>query len=128
MRRILQVLGLCGVLVATSPTFAQTYKVVKLADGIYDAIGQNGGLANAQFIVGPDNVIAIDTSYRPSWTKDEIAEIRRLPTSRSSMSFTRIGTSIISAEARPSLRLTQMFSSLARISNTKTSEKSNSLG
>lgn len=79
MRRILHVLlGLCGVLAVTSPAFAQSYKIVKLADGVYDAIGQNGVLANAQFIVGPDSVIAIDTSYRPSWTKNEIAEIKKI--------------------------------------------------
>ena len=71
-------LRLCAMMVVTSSGFAQTYKIVKLADGVYDAIGQNGVLANAQFIVGQDDVIAIDTSYRPSWTKDEIAEIKKI--------------------------------------------------
>ncbi len=57
---------------------SQFFDVVKVADGVYGAIGKPGILSNAAFIVTDRGVIVVDTHLRPSWAKDLIQEIRRI--------------------------------------------------
>lgn len=57
---------------------SQYFDVVKVADGVYAAIGKPGIFSNAAFIVTDRGVIVVDTHLRPSWAKDLIQEIRRI--------------------------------------------------
>jgi glyoxylase-like metal-dependent hydrolase (beta-lactamase superfamily II) len=63
-------------LAASTP--AQSFNIVKVADGVYAAIGQNGVFGNGAFIVTQDYVVVVDTQLRPSWARDMIAEIRKV--------------------------------------------------
>jgi len=80
MRRKLLVALIVLVSVAvTSPcVLAQSFDIVKMADGVYAAIGREGVASNGAFIVNQDDVVVVDTHYRPSWARDLIAEIRKL--------------------------------------------------
>jgi cyclase len=75
MRRTLLILTLCVFPVAGR---AQSFKVVKVADGVYAGIGLNGVFGNGAFIVNRDDVLVVDTQLRPSWARDFIAEIRKV--------------------------------------------------
>ncbi len=55
-----------------------SFDIVKVADGVYAAIGKNGVFGNGAFIVGQEGVLVVDTQARPSWAKDLIAEIRKV--------------------------------------------------
>ena len=57
---------------------AQSFDIVKVADGVYAAIGRAGVASNGAFIVNQDDVLVVDTHYRPSWAKDLIAEIGKI--------------------------------------------------
>jgi cyclase len=57
---------------------AQSFDIIKVADGVYAAIGRAGVASNGAFIVNQDDVLVVDTHYRPSWAKDLIAEIRKI--------------------------------------------------
>ncbi|MBI1737952.1 MAG: MBL fold metallo-hydrolase [Acidobacteria bacterium] len=57
---------------------AQSFDIVKVADGVYAAIGRAGVASNGAFIVNKDDVLVVDTHFRPSWAKDLIAEIRKI--------------------------------------------------
>jgi cyclase len=57
---------------------SQSFDIVPVAPGVYAAIGKNGVFGNGAFIVGPENVVVVDTQYRPSWARDLIAEIRKV--------------------------------------------------
>lgn len=57
---------------------AQSFDIVKVADGVYAAIGRGGVFSNGAFIVNRDDVLVVDTHLRPSWAKDLIAEIRKI--------------------------------------------------
>lgn len=62
-------------------SFAQTsqfFTIVKVADGVYGAIGKPGVLSNAAIIVTDRGVIVVDTHLRPSWAKDLIQTIRQM--------------------------------------------------
>lgn len=59
-------------------TSSQSFDIVPVAPGVYAAIGKNGVFGNGAFIVGPENVVVVDTQYRPSWARDLIAEIRKI--------------------------------------------------
>lgn len=57
---------------------AQSFDIVKVADGVYAAIGRGNVASNGAFIINQDDVLVVDTHYRPSWAKDLIAEIRKI--------------------------------------------------
>jgi glyoxylase-like metal-dependent hydrolase (beta-lactamase superfamily II) len=61
---------------AEVPAASQSFKLVKVADGVYAGIGLNGVFGNGAFIVNRDNVLVVDTQERPSWARDLIADIR----------------------------------------------------
>jgi cyclase len=61
---------------ASAPT--PSFDIVKVADGVYAAIGKNGVFGNGAFIVGQEGVLVVDTQARPSWAGDLIAEIRKI--------------------------------------------------
>ena len=61
-----------------STVAAQSFQIIKVADGVYAAIGQNGVFCNGTFIVNQDEVVVVDTHLRPSWAKDLIAEIKKV--------------------------------------------------
>jgi glyoxylase-like metal-dependent hydrolase (beta-lactamase superfamily II) len=60
------------------PGKAQSFDIVKVADGVYAAIGRAGVASNGAFIVNKDDVLVVDTHFRPSWANDLIAEIRKI--------------------------------------------------
>ena len=57
---------------------AQSFGIVKMADGVYSAVGREGVTANGAFVINQDDVVIVDTHYRPSWARDLIAEIRKI--------------------------------------------------
>ncbi len=57
---------------------SQFFDIVKVADGVYGAIGKPGILSNATIIVTDRGVIVVDTHLRPSWAKDLIQTIRQI--------------------------------------------------
>ena len=77
-----KLLGVAALLVSVSllapAGMAQSFDIVKVADGVYAAIGKPGVLSNGAFIVNKDDVLVVDTHFRPSWAKDLIAEIRKI--------------------------------------------------
>ena len=78
-RNLLKVLiFLAGFSLVASPSQAQSFDIVKMADGVYAAIGREGVASNGAFIVNQDDVVVVDTHYRPSWARDLIAEIRKV--------------------------------------------------
>jgi glyoxylase-like metal-dependent hydrolase (beta-lactamase superfamily II) len=60
------------------PAAGQSFDIVKVADGVYAAIGRPGVASNGAFIVNKDDVLVVDTHYRPSWARDLIAEIKKV--------------------------------------------------
>ncbi len=80
MRRIpvaaLAALAICWC--AAMPGQAQSFDIVKVADGIFAAIGKPGVYSNGAFIVNRDDVVVVDTHLRPSWARDLIVEIRKI--------------------------------------------------
>lgn len=70
--------GVVALLVAAGSASAQSFDIVKVADGVYAAIGKPGVLANGAFVVTDDEVLVVDTHYRPSWARDLIAEIKKI--------------------------------------------------
>ena len=69
---------LVGVVLASLSAQAQSFDIVKMAEGVYAAIGREGVASNGAFIVNQDDVVVVDTHYRPSWARDLIAEIRKV--------------------------------------------------
>ncbi len=57
---------------------AQSFEIVKMADGVYAAVGREGVASNGAFIVNQEDVVVVDTHYRPSWARDLISEIRKI--------------------------------------------------
>jgi cyclase len=57
---------------------AQSFDIIPVGDGTYAAIGRAGVASNGAFIINQDDVVVVDTHYRPSWARDLIAEIRKL--------------------------------------------------
>ncbi len=57
---------------------AQSFDIIRVADGVYAAIGRAGVYANGAFIVNQDDVVVVDTHLRPSWARDLIGEIRKI--------------------------------------------------
>jgi len=69
---------LLAIAVGATSTAAQSFDIVKVADGVYAAVGRGNVASNGAFIVNKDDVLVVDTHYRPSWAKDLIAEIRKV--------------------------------------------------
>jgi glyoxylase-like metal-dependent hydrolase (beta-lactamase superfamily II) len=64
--------------VVAVPAGAQSFDIVKVAEGVYAAIGRPGVASNGAFIVNKEEVLVVDTHFRPSWARDLIAEIRKV--------------------------------------------------
>lgn len=77
LRRTILILGLLLLGMARG-SWAQSFDIVPVADGVYAAIGKQGVFCNAAFIVNTDDVLVVDTHLRPSWARDLIAEIRKV--------------------------------------------------
>ncbi len=54
------------------------FNIVKMADGVYDAIGVEGTFANCQIIINSDHVVVVDATLRPTWAKELIKQIKKL--------------------------------------------------
>ena len=76
MKKLLAVAGLCLAFVAVTP--AQSFDITQVAPGVYAAIGRAGVASNGAFIVNNDDVLVVDTHFRPSWARDLIAEIKKV--------------------------------------------------
>ncbi len=72
------VLALLLALAFASNARAQSFDIIKVADGTYAAIGRPGVASNGAFIVNKDDVLVVDTHYRPSWARELIAEIAKV--------------------------------------------------
>src|SRR5579864_3002771 len=70
---------LCGMAVAADVP-APDFKLEKLGDGVWAAIGSDGfkAGANAGFVVGEDGVAVVDTFEDPGAAKELLAEIRKI--------------------------------------------------
>jgi len=76
--RVLRGAVLAGLFFAATTAGAQSFDIIPVAEGVYAAIGRPGVASNGAFIVTDDEVLVVDTHYRPSWAKELIAEIRRV--------------------------------------------------
>lgn len=76
---VLTAVVLCGVVMAADAP-APDFKLEKLGDGVWAAIGSDGGKAgaNAGFVVGEDGVAVVDTFEDPGAAKELLAEIRKI--------------------------------------------------
>jgi len=76
---VLAAVALCGLAMAADAPVAD-FKLVKLGDGVWAAIGSDGGKAgaNAGFVVGEDGVAVVDTFEDPGAAKQLLAEIRKI--------------------------------------------------
>src|SRR5947209_20163696 len=78
-RAIVQVILVLPLLLLSAQTgSAQSFDIIRVADGVYAAIGKPGAFSNGAFIVNKDEVVVVDTHLRPSWARDLIAEIRKV--------------------------------------------------
>lgn len=59
---------------------AQSFNVEKVVEGVYAAIPRQGVPvgSNGAFIVNPDDVIVVDTHYRPSFARELLSEIKKV--------------------------------------------------
>src|SRR5690242_7751138 len=76
---VLAAVVLCALAMAADAPVAD-FKLVKLGDGVWAAIGNDGGKAgaNAGFVVGEDGVAVVDTFEDPGAAKQLLAEIRKI--------------------------------------------------
>src|SRR5262249_40527754 len=81
-RLLIAVFALGAALTATSvhalAASEPTYKVVKLADGVYAAMARADVRTNSGIIVDRDNVVVVDAPLLPSWGRDLVAEIKKI--------------------------------------------------
>src|SRR5258707_3072009 len=67
---------------SSAPVFADTADLIvkKIGDGVYAAIGADGGKAgsNAGFIIGSNGVVVVDTFEEVTAARDLLAEIRKI--------------------------------------------------
>ena len=62
---------------AAGPAAAQSFDIKEVAPGVFAAIGRGGVASNGAFIINQDDVVVVDTHFRPSWARDLIAEIKK---------------------------------------------------
>ena len=76
---VLATVALYGVAMAADAP-APDFKLEKLSDGVWAAIGSDGGKAgaNAGFVVGEDGVAVVDTFEEPGTAKELLTEIRKI--------------------------------------------------
>jgi len=84
MKKLLMTVLLMGLATGCLSTAAQTkgpsFTVTKIGDGVYAALGEDGGAAgsNAGFIVGSKGIAVVDTFTAVAPAKDLLAEIRKV--------------------------------------------------
>ena len=79
MRRSILVLAFACLALAPLAR-AQSFEIVTVVDGVYAAIPKPGipvG-SNGAFIANDDDVIVVDTHYRPSYARELLAEIKKV--------------------------------------------------
>ena len=64
--------------IAPSTIAAESFDIIKVAPGVYAAIGKPEVLSNGAFVVNGEDVLVVDTHYRPSWARDLVAEIKKV--------------------------------------------------
>lgn len=77
MRRFL----MCSVLAAAAaPLTAQSFDIVKVTEGVWAAIPKQGVPvgSNGAFVVNDEDVLVVDTHYRPSYARELLGEIKKL--------------------------------------------------
>lgn len=77
MRRFL----MCSVLAAAAaPLAAQSFDIVKVTEGVWAAIPRQGVPvgSNGAFVVNDDDVLVVDTHYRPSYARELLGEIKKV--------------------------------------------------
>jgi glyoxylase-like metal-dependent hydrolase (beta-lactamase superfamily II) len=82
-KRLFMAAFMVGTALAALTVHAQTaseptYKVVKLADGVYAAMARADVRTNSGIIVNRDNVVVVDAPLLPSWGRDLITEIKKI--------------------------------------------------
>ncbi len=76
MRYLLR--GVFCIALLAPAALAQSFDITQVAPGVYAAIGRQGVASNGAFIVNKDDVVVVDTHFRPSWARDLIAEIKKV--------------------------------------------------
>ena len=66
LRRKLTGLVVLVLFALAAPAAAQSFDIVKVADGVYAAVGRPGVASNGAFVVNAEDVLVVDTHYRPS--------------------------------------------------------------
>src|SRR5260221_166305 len=63
-----------------APGTEDDFELIKVADGVYAAVGKAGGLAsgNACFVIGDEGVLIFDTFFTPAALEELIGEIQAL--------------------------------------------------
>jgi glyoxylase-like metal-dependent hydrolase (beta-lactamase superfamily II) len=64
----------------TAPLAAQSFDIQKVSEGVYAAIPRPGipvG-SNGAFVVNGDDVLVVDTHYRPSYARELLGEIKKV--------------------------------------------------
>jgi cyclase len=79
MRRSLLALSL-ALAAAAAPLAAQSFDVVKVTEGVWAAIPRQGVPvgSNAAVVVNADDVLVVDTHWRPSYARELLGEIKKL--------------------------------------------------
>lgn len=70
----------CVLAAAAAPVAAQSFDIVKVSEGVWAAIPRQGipvG-SNGAFVVNDDDVLVVDTHYRPSYARELLGEIKKL--------------------------------------------------
>jgi cyclase len=80
MFRAIRLIGfvVLGLVALAATAAAQSYDVVKVADGVYAGVGRGEVGSNGTFIVNQDDVVVVDTQRRPAWARDLITEIKKV--------------------------------------------------
>ena len=62
------------------PLAAQSFDIVKVTDTVYAAIPRPGVPvgSNGAFLINDDDVLVVDTHYRPSYARELMGEIKKL--------------------------------------------------
>lgn len=78
LRRKLTGLVVLVLFALAAPAAAQSFDIIKVADGVYAAVGRPGVASNGAFVVNSEDVLVVDTHFRPSWARDLISEIKKV--------------------------------------------------
>jgi cyclase len=75
---VLLAMGIASAMSTSAYAADPTYKVVKVADGVYAAMARADVRTNSGIIVDRDVVVVVDAPLLPSWGRDLVAEIRKI--------------------------------------------------